>query len=77
MDCREVIEQFLMDYVSRALSPEQEAAFDLHLAQCPSCVNYLRSYQETVRLGGSLGAATPADEVPESLVQAVLAVTRQ
>jgi anti-sigma factor RsiW len=47
MDCRELIEQFLMDYVSRALLPEQEAAFDQHLAQCPSCVNYLRSYQET------------------------------
>ena len=77
MTCQEVIEQFLLDYVSRALPPEQEAAFDLHLAQCPSCVSYLRSYQQTVQLGGALGAEAPADEVPEALVQAVLAVTRR
>lgn len=75
MTCQELIERFLMDYVSRALSPEKEDAFDLHLAQCPSCVSYLQGYKETVRLGRALGEDRQLEEVPEALVQAVLAVT--
>jgi len=75
MTCKELIEQFLMDYLARALPPGVEAAFDLHLSQCPSCVSYLRSYQETVRLGRELGSLDEAEQpAPEALVQAVLAV---
>lgn len=78
MTCKEVILQFLMDYVARALPPEVETKFEHHIAQCQSCVSYLKSYQETIRLGqGALSAPDDVEaEVPEELVQAVLTLRR-
>ena len=75
MTCRELTE-FLIDYRSGGLTPEQRARFELHLADCAECVTYLRSYEGTIRLArGALGS--PDDplpsEVPEQLVQAILA----
>jgi anti-sigma factor RsiW len=69
-----------MDYESAQLSTEERALFDAHLAECPSCVDYLQTYRETVRLGKS--AFAPADaplptDVPEELVQAILAARRK
>ncbi len=75
MTCRDFIE-FLMDYLSGEVSAEERLIFEAHLAECPDCVTYLKTYQTTVRLGQ---AAYPAPEepvpgeVPEELVQAVLA----
>jgi anti-sigma factor RsiW len=70
---------FLMDYLDEMLPADQRATFEAHLAICPSCVNYLATYRQTVELGRSLCAsdqeAVP-DEVPEALVRAVLAARR-
>jgi anti-sigma factor RsiW len=75
MTCRELVE-FLMDYLAEELPADERRRFDEHLADCPDCVAYLTSYKETVRLGRAvckeLQDAVPA-EVPEELVQAVLA----
>lgn len=72
--CKELTE-FLNAYVDNELPPSQRRAFDLHLAICRSCRNYLRSYRLTVALshdcGGDPEAAPPA-EVPEALIQAIL-----
>jgi anti-sigma factor RsiW len=72
--CRELIE-FLDDYVDGTLPALQRLRFDDHLAGCPHCVSYLRTYQDTIDL--SRGACAGDDEalpagVPEELVQAVL-----
>lgn len=74
MTCRELIE-FLVDYASGDLSPEERARFDAHLAICPACVNYLQNYRAVVELvqaaeAGEDGATPP--HVPEELVQAIL-----
>lgn len=75
MTCRELIE-FLIDYTSGTLTSEARAEFDRHLAVCPHCVAYLQNYRETIRAGaaafGDPEDAVPED-VPEELVQAVLA----
>lgn len=72
--CRELID-FLMDYTSGELPAAQRAEFERHLAVCPPCVNYLRTYEESVRLGKSafadLDRPTP-ESVPEDLVRAIL-----
>jgi hypothetical protein len=50
--------------------------FNNHLAGCPPCVTYMQTYQESVRLGrGALLASDGPvpDDVPEELVQAILA----
>jgi anti-sigma factor RsiW len=78
MTCREFVE-FLMDYHNGEVSPEQRRVFEEHLAECDNCVAYLQNYRETIRLGrGVFGRPedpVPAD-VPEDLVQAILAATR-
>lgn len=75
MTCREFID-FLLEYLSGELSANERAEFDLHLVECPDCVTYLRSYKETMQLGKAAFAAPEApvpDDVPEELVQAILA----
>jgi anti-sigma factor RsiW len=75
MTCRTFIE-FLTEYLEGELSPAEKAEFEAHLAECPWCVAYLRTYQETVRLGKAALAEpeTPVPpEVPEELIQAILA----
>jgi anti-sigma factor RsiW len=75
LTCREFVE-FLADYTERRLPPDQLARFNDHLARCPSCVSYTRSYRDAVRLGKSAfsGPDEPVPgDVPENLVQAILA----
>lgn len=75
LTCRDFV-AFLDDYLSGGLSSGQRAAFDAHMAQCPSCVNYSRTYLEALRVAkaafGCPDEPLSAD-VPEELVQAVLA----
>jgi anti-sigma factor RsiW len=76
--CQELSE-FLMDYLDGALPDAQRACFEEHLAECPDCVAYLASYRETIRLGKTAGEDEDgwvAAEVPDELVQAVLAAWR-
>lgn len=74
LSCRELV-GFLADYLSGELPPDERSAFGDHLARCPSCVNYTKSYAETIRLGKAAlrcGNEPVPDEVPEELVQAIL-----
>ena len=79
MTCREVID-FLMEYLSGELSAGEGAAFEQHLAECPDCATYLKSYEETIKLGKAVFADPEApvpQDVPEELVQAILASRRR
>lgn len=70
MNCREVI-GFLMEYLDGALAAAERSEFEKHLAVCISCVAYLRTYEQTVRME----VTTRIEEVtvPEELVRAILA----
>lgn len=75
MTCREFVD-FLMEYLSGELSVREQDEFERHLMECPDCSTYLRSYQETITLGKAVFAdpnASVPKEVPEELVQAILA----
>jgi anti-sigma factor RsiW len=79
MTCRDFIE-FLMEYLSDGLSAEERAIFDAHLAECPWCVAYLKTYRETVALEKAALADPEVgvpEDAPEELVQAVLAARRK
>lgn len=79
MTCREFTE-FLMTYLAGELPAGQRVVFDAHLEGCPECAEYLRSYGETVQLGkGAFDHPEEAlpNDVPEELVQAILAARRQ
>jgi anti-sigma factor RsiW len=79
MTCREFV-GFLMLYLSAGLSPERRSRFEEHLAECPDCVAYLDSYQQTIRLGKEAFADPEADvpaDVPEELVRAIVAALKE
>jgi anti-sigma factor RsiW len=75
LTCREFVE-FLDEYVAGSLPPDRVAEFNSHLAQCPSCVAYMKTYRTSIALGRSALAAPDGsvpEDVPESLVRAILA----
>jgi anti-sigma factor RsiW len=72
MNCREFID-FLDDYFTGVLSPEEAAVFDAHLAECPYCTAYLASYRSTVRLAAAARDEGPPADAPEDLIRAILA----
>jgi len=75
MTCREFID-FFIDYFEGNLSSRERTEFTQHLAKCPDCPVYLKSYEQTIRLGKAAFADPDAPvppDVPEQLVQAILA----
>ncbi|MCG3127247.1 MAG: hypothetical protein CHACPFDD_02105 [Phycisphaerae bacterium] len=75
MTCREIA-AFLTQYADGELPLWQRAAFNVHLAVCSECREYLKSYDLTVKLARL--ATTPDDtpvpaNIPDELVRAILA----
>lgn len=75
MNCRDLITDFLADYVEMRLPPDAREDFEHHLTVCPSCVAYLQSYRETIAAARAAGRAPRpgVEDVPEELVAAILA----
>lgn len=73
--CREFIE-FLMDYIEDDLPQTRREVFEGHISLCPSCHAYLKTYEETVRLGKeamTTDCNQVPDSVPKDLIAAILA----
>jgi len=49
LSCRELVE-FLDDYLAHALAGDALARFEKHLSDCPPCVAYLRTYEQSIRM---------------------------
>jgi anti-sigma factor RsiW len=78
VNCREFVE-FLMEYLDEELPDAQRSTFERHMGDCPSCVCYLETYQETLRLERELCRDPEGplpDDVPEGLVRAILAARK-
>ncbi len=77
LPCTEII-GFLADYLDGELSPERKLEFERHLAVCPSCVAYLETYRETIRMARATtnGPRIPIDDAPEDLIRAILSVVK-
>jgi len=72
MTCQQLAE-FIDRYRDNELASDVRAQFEQHLAVCPACVAYLKTYDQSVLLAkASADDPVPAD-VPESLVKAILA----
>ena len=69
LTCAEVID-FVMAYLDRDLPDAQRSAFEGHLAVCPECVAFLKTYEATVRLESS--AQSPPQVLPPALIAAIL-----
>ena len=75
MTCRELTD-FLDDYLAGELHPDERRRFDTHLADCPSCREYLRGYRDAIRLSKEALADEEAPMPPE-LVRAITASRRR
>jgi anti-sigma factor RsiW len=76
--CREFAD-FILEYLDGGLPPGIGAAFERHLSLCPNCHTYLSQYRATVAAGREAFADQDAglpDDVPEALIQAILATRR-
>jgi len=49
MTCRQLVD-FLAEYVADGLEVSERTAFAAHLADCPACADYVRSYRDTIAL---------------------------
>lgn len=81
LSCRDFVE-VIMAFLDGELDGDQCVRFESHLVACPACDHYLDSYKTTVALGQSICDPEDLDgpipgNVPEELVQAVLAARRQ
>ncbi len=47
LTCKELILDYLADYLDKALSPDVVTDFERHLADCPPCMAYLNTYKKT------------------------------
>lgn len=68
-------EDFILAYLDNELPPMQRRIFGLHLMVCRECKRYLEDYEHAMELVTEMSDADKADlaEVPEDLVQAILA----
>lgn len=71
--CKELID-FIGAFLDDELPSDQRAEFERHLAVCPSCQAYLKTYGQTVELAKAGGDVIPAD-VPEALLRSILLAT--
>jgi anti-sigma factor RsiW len=53
ISCQELVE-LVTDYVEGALSPEERARFDAHVADCDGCRRYVEQIRTTISLAGRL-----------------------
>lgn len=72
MTCQQLID-FIGRYREDELSGDERTEFDRHLEICPSCVAYLKTYEQTVLLAKASADKPVPPDVPESLVKAILA----
>ena len=75
LTCRELV-GFLNDYVDGDLEERQQQAFDAHVASCPPCIEFLKSYRLAIELGkDAVRCANDQlpENVPEALIRAILA----
>lgn len=79
MTCSEFSE-FLDSYLAGEISPAERDEFQRHLQACKHCVDYLATYEKTVKLGKAAferpECEVPA-KVPEELVKAILAARKR
>ena len=68
--CQQLID-FLDDYVAGDLPQDRVEGFERHLARCPSCVAYVASYRETIRITQT-ASAVDIEDIPADLLTAIL-----
>ena len=69
LTCRELVE-LVTDYLEGALSREDRARFDEHLASCEGCTAHLDQMRRTLKLVGRLTEGAVSAEARDALLGA-------
>ncbi|WP_242344309.1 anti-sigma factor family protein [Anaeromyxobacter terrae] len=69
LTCRELVE-LVTEYLEGALAPDERTRFELHLAVCHGCTQYLHQLRATLRIAGRLSEESLPDEARASLLRA-------
>ena len=69
LTCQEVVE-LVTDYLEGALSPEETALFEEHLALCDGCRWYVDQIRVTIATVGKIDETDVPDELREGLLAA-------
>jgi anti-sigma factor RsiW len=69
MSCRELVE-LVTDYIEGRLDGEQLDRFEAHLTECPSCVDYIEQFRQTIDALGHIPPESLSPEVEEELLAA-------
>lgn len=72
MVCKEMILDFLADYLDGTLSPEVLADLERHLQDCQPCVAYLNTYKKTRELTGRAVRVEMPEEMKDRLREFLL-----
>jgi anti-sigma factor RsiW len=67
--CQDLVE-LVTEYLEGLLSPELRIAFELHVAECPSCQEYLNQMRRTIALAGSVTTDGLSAEAVDALIDA-------
>jgi anti-sigma factor RsiW len=67
--CKDVIVEFLADYLDRTLSPELTREVEAHLRACAGCMAYLNTYRKTRDLVGRQGAQLAMPEEMKDILR--------
>lgn len=67
--CQELVE-LVTDYLEDALTSEERARFESHLAECGNCQLYLEQIRRTVELTGKLTPKSLDPEAERELLEA-------
>ena len=62
LKCKDVIMDFLADYLDRTLPPEVTREVETHLRACAACMAYLNTYRKTRELIGRHAAQVAMPE---------------
>jgi predicted anti-sigma-YlaC factor YlaD len=76
--CNE-FESFILAYLDGELPKRQKIVFEMHLKMCRECREYLLAYRASLELAKKAHSAELnrlADQVPEDLVNAILAARK-
>jgi anti-sigma factor RsiW len=69
MDCNELVE-LVTAYLDGSLDQDTRERFDLHLAECDGCENYLQQFRATVHTLGTIGEDAIAPDFRDRLIDA-------
>jgi anti-sigma factor RsiW len=74
--CRDVVD-LLLDYLEGALDADTRATLQCHFDDCAPCLTYLRTYDRSRRLVGSVARGDTPEPLPELVVERLRQLLRR